>query len=259
MSTTLIAVVEDEIELAEGLGLWLRQTGADVEVFNSGEAFLRRAAETSFSLVLCDWMMPGLDGVDMVRRLRELMKQTMPVLMLTSRTTERDIADGLAAGADDYVIKPVSKAVLLAKINALMRRQLWLSRPNAVGGVEIFGDYVFDPLNTTVKVRGEAVALTLKEFELARLLFRTPEKVFTRVELAKQVWPMNAVAADTRTINVHVHNVRRKLKLHEPAAPRIKQVYGVGYVLTRFAPTEGETEESEPGVHSCHLGILVAA
>jgi DNA-binding response OmpR family regulator len=249
MSKTHIAVIEDEHEVAQGIATWLRQLGADVEVFTSGVAFLTRVDTVAFDLVVCDWVMPEIEGVDLVRQLRELKRQTMPVLMLTSRTTERDIVEGLTAGADDYLLKPVAKAVFQAKANALLRRQVWLTKPTAVGGVEIFGDYVFEPLGTMVRVRGEAVTLTLKEFELARILFRTPEKVFSRVELAKQVWPMNAVAADTRTINVHVHNVRRKLGLNTPGAPRIRQVYGVGYVLTRDSSGD-DTEESEPVLHS---------
>lgn len=236
MCANQIAIIDDEPEIANAIAHLLLPTGLSVEVFNSAAAFLERLDSTTFQLVICDWVMPEMDGIRLIRRLRRTLEVKFPILMLTSRSGEADIVTGLNAGADDYVAKPVSKEMLHARVTALLRREDWRLRQHVVGDVMYFGEYALDPANNTVAFGGATIEMSIKEFKLAELLFANPEKVYSRQMIADTVWGAGAgaIVADTKTINTHMYMLRKKLKLNTDGLSglQLRQVYGIGYVLT---------------------------
>jgi two-component system, OmpR family, phosphate regulon response regulator PhoB len=244
MLSKKIAIVDDEAEIANAIAHLLATTGLTVEVFNSAAAILERLKTTTFSLVICDWTMPEMDGIHLIGRLRRNSDVKFPILMLTSRSGEADIVAGLNAGADDYIAKPVSKDMLCARVTALLRRDEWRLREHVVGDVMHFGEYALDPVSNTIAFSGESVEMSIKEFKLAQLLFANPEKVYSRQMIADTVWGAGACAivADTKTINTHMYMLRKKLKLNASGLSglQLRQVYGIGYVLTSG---RGRTEE----------------
>jgi DNA-binding response OmpR family regulator len=188
---------------------------------------LKRADAQSPDLVVLDIMLPGLDGLEVCRELRS--RAPVPVIMLTARGTEEDRVVGLELGADDYVAKPFSPRELTARVKAVLRRansQL----PEADGTIEA-GDLGIDLGAREVRVRGELLALTAREFELLAFVARQPRRVFRREELLEHVW--GYTYGDTSTVTVHIRRLREKIE-DDPSAPRhLATVWGVGY---RFDP-----------------------
>ena len=246
-----IAVIDDDADIASAIGVMLSAMTAFVDVFTSARDFLAKteSAGVTYDLLVCDWSMPELDGIALMRNLRSGVGDcykamtNMPVLFLTSRFSEAEIVEALAAGADDFLIKPVSGHMLRARAHAILRRQHWTTSIKPVGSTCQMHGFGFNSVDNSVVFESqhgrESVALSQKEFLLAKLLFENPGKVFSRDSLAEKIWQINPVAADTRTINSHVHMVRRKLRLSngtnavdDTNRVAISQVYGVGYVLS---------------------------
>lgn len=224
-----ILVVEDETKLADALARGLRREGYDVEWAATGEAGAARIAGGSFAAVILDWMLPGREGVEVLKALRGQGDAT-PVLLLTARDAVEDRVAGLDAGADDYLVKPFAFAELSARLRALLRR----------GAAEptLFreGDLELDALTRRV-VRGPRVLdLTLREFDLLHYLLRHRGGVVSRAMLARDVWRETARATPLdNVIDVHVARLRRKLD-PEPFPPLLHTVRGVGFVLSERAP-----------------------
>jgi len=244
MLPSKIAVIDDEPEIANAIAHLLAPSGSSVDVFTSAATFLAHLESTTYSLVICDWAMPEMDGIRLIGSLRRTLEAKFPILMLTSRSSEADIVAGLSAGADDYITKPVSKDMLHARVTALLRREDWRLRQHVVGDVMHFGAYALDPANNTAAFDGASVELSIKEFKLAELLFTNTEKVYSRQMIADTVWGAgaSAVVADTKTINTHMYMLRKKLRLNADGRSglQLRQVYGIGYVLTRG---RGRTEQ----------------
>ncbi len=220
-----ILVVDDDATVAEVVERYLRREGYEVETVGDGRLALDRALADPPDLVVLDLMLPGIDGLDVCRRLRAL--APVPVIMLTARGEESDRVVGLELGADDYVAKPFSPKELVARVRAVLRRATGpLGPPN---GPAIYED---DDLRVDVSARqatigGEVVGLTAREFELLAFLMRHPRQAFRREELMAQVWGTRY--GDTSTITVHVRRLREKVE-PDPANPsRIATVWGVGY------------------------------
>ncbi|SNC73630.1 two-component system, OmpR family, response regulator RegX3 [Kytococcus aerolatus] len=219
-----ILIVEDEPSFSEPLSYLLGREGFDVAVVEDGaeamESFQRRAAD----LVLLDVMLPGMSGVDVCRELRRT--SSVPVIMLTAKDSEVDKVVGLEIGADDYVTKPYSSRELLARIKAVLRRrgeaEIADDQTVAAGGVELDAD------SHVVVVRGEQIAMPLKEFELLEFLMRNSGRVLTRSQLIDRVWGSDYVG-DTKTLDVHIKRVRGKVE-EDPSRPRlITTIRGLGY------------------------------
>jgi two-component system, OmpR family, alkaline phosphatase synthesis response regulator PhoP len=224
-----ILVVEDNANLAYGLATSLELEGHQVVLAEEGAAGLRALREHRPELVILDLMLPGMDGYRVLKTLRE-QGETVPVLILTARGEEADKVLGFRLGADDYVTKPFGLLELLARVAALLRRAG--AQSAAAPETVRFGEVEVDPGSRLVRRRGEEVPLTPKEFDLLWALLRRRGGVAARLELLAEVWGHRA-AVMTRTVDMHVAQLRRKLE-EDPAAPRhIVTVWKAGY---RLAP-----------------------
>jgi two-component system, OmpR family, response regulator RegX3 len=225
-----ILLVEDERAISEPLVPALEREGFDVQLAENAADALRRFQERQPDLVLLDVMLPDGDGRDVLRTLRQTSR--VPVVMLTARSEEMDRVLGLELGADDYVTKPFSGAELVARIRAVLRRSA--AAPAATSSLLAAGDLVLNLDTRTLTQAGEPVDLTVKEFELLRLLLEHAGKVVRREKLIADVWDTNWFGS-TKTLDVHVSALRRKLG-DDPAAPRyIHTARGIGF---RFASSD---------------------
>jgi len=223
----LILVVDDEQSYRDALSVALQREGFLVETAADGAEALARFEATHPALVLLDVMLPQMSGIDVCRELRA--RSTVPIIMVTARNAEIDAVVGLEVGADDYVTKPFRLRELVARVRASMRRAPSATH-DANGGPEVveIGDVRLDVGRHEVLVRGDLVALPLKEFELLELLLVNAGRVLTRDALIDGVWGPNYYG-DTKTLDVHVKRLRAKIE-PDPAQPtRIVTVRGVGY------------------------------
>ena len=229
---TTVLVVEDEESFVEALVVGLQREGFRVEVARDGAEALERFEEVQPDLVLLDVMLPRLSGIDVCRRIRTT--SNVPIIMVTAKASEIDTVVGLEVGADDYVAKPYRIRELVARMRAALRRSDE-RRPDEVdldADVLEVGDVRMDVDRHEVEVRGEPVALPLKEFELLELLLSNAGRVLTRDTLISRVWGADYVG-DTKTLDVHVKRLRSKIE-DDPAAPtRIVTIRGLGYKYER--------------------------
>jgi DNA-binding response OmpR family regulator len=232
-----ILIIEDDRDIARLVEMHLRDEGYQVEVARDGDTGLARALAQDFDLIVLDLMLPGVDGIDICRRVRARSAST-PILMLTSRSSELDRVLGLEIGADDYLTKPFSVRELLARVKALLRRVEAL-KTGASGpprSVVRAGGLVIDPDKRSVVRNGEAVSLTAKEFDLLFRFASHPGRVYTRAELLDLVWGYGYEGYE-HTVNSHINRLRSKIEA-DPSVPRyIVSVRGVGY---KFAESDGE-------------------
>jgi DNA-binding response OmpR family regulator len=224
-----ILVVEDETSVGDILRLYLTRAGYQVTVIRDGAKALERLQEWLPSLLILDVMLPGVDGWEITRRLREFSE--VPIILLTARREEIDRIGGLELGADDYVVKPFSPQEVVSRVRAVLRRTRSKDDDEDRSPL-IFGDLVISPQLRLVQVNGAERALTVKEFDLLLLLARNARQVYTRDQLLDRVWEMNDFI-DPGTVTVHIRRLREKIEA-DPANPRhIMTVWGVGY---RFEP-----------------------
>ena len=216
-----VLVVDDDLALAEMLGFVLRTVGLEVSHVADGSGALAAFRESRPDLVLLDVMLPGIDGLEVCRRIRA--ESGVPIVMLTARTDTVDVVVGLESGADDYVVKPFKPQELIARVRARLRRD------NEVEPERLtIGDLSIDVAGHSVKRGDESLNLTPLEFDLLVALARKPWQVFTREVLLEQVWGYRH-AGDTRLVNVHVQRLRSKIE-KDPEKPEIVvTVRGVGY------------------------------
>jgi two-component system response regulator MtrA len=220
-----ILLIEDDPLVRRGLQLALHRHGHDVRTAETGEDGLRELRASMPDLVVLDLMLPGIDGFEVCRRVRAVSE--VPVIMLTARGDDFDVVGGLAAGADDYVVKPARPTVLDARIRAVLRRAT-----SAPDGVRVHRDLHIDATALTVSCQGEPVALTPTELRLLLTLSRTPGRVFTRQQLLEEVWEHDYLG-DSRLVDNCVQRLRAKIET-SPAAPEyVQTVRGFGY---RFGP-----------------------
>jgi DNA-binding response OmpR family regulator len=218
-----VLVVDDEPMVREVLARYLSRYGFTVDVAEDGERALSRFTETEPDLVLLDLMLPKVDGYEVFRQLRE--RAGTPVIMLTARGEETDRIVGLELGADDYVTKPFSPREVLARVHAVLRRSAATSEGPSV--LEL-GDLEIDVDRREARLRGEAVRLTRKEFDLLHHLASNPGVTFTRTRLLEDVWDF-AWDGDSATVTVHIRRLREKIE-DDPSDPkRLVTVWGVGY------------------------------
>lgn len=221
---TRVLVVEDEESFSEPLAYMLRREGFEVDVAATGPDALDQFDRRGTDVVLLDLMLPGLSGTEVCRTLRT--KSAVPIIMLTARDSEIDKVVGLELGADDYVTKPFSSRELVARIRAVLRRRTEPEGP-ATSTIEA-GPVRVDVDRHVVTVRGNEVALPLKEFDLLELLIRNSGRVLTRAQLVDRVWGADYVG-DTKTLDVHVKRLRAKIE-PDPGNPQhLVTVRGLGY------------------------------
>lgn len=223
MTRQRILVVDDDRMVAEVVTRYLEREGFEVTALGDGAAALDVAARDLPDLVVLDLMLPGMDGLEVCRRLRAL--APIPVVMLTARGEETDRITGLELGADDYLAKPFSPRELMLRVQAVLRRSAGPAAGPA--GVLTAGDLVVDVPAREVRIAGEPVALTVREFDLLAFLVRHPRQAFGRAALLEQVWGYSF--GDQSTVTVHVRRLREKIEA-DPAKPaRLVTVWGVGY------------------------------
>ena len=219
-----ILVVEDEHELAALIRRQLEGAGHNALVAHDGQTALLIAAQVHPDLLILDWMLPGLDGLTVMRRLRE--RSSVPVLMLTARDDEADRVLGLEVGADDYMTKPFSLRELLARVRAILRRVELLTRPSVEIAAPLVLDRLrIDPVARRVELDGELLELTVKEYDLLLLFVRHPGRSFSRAYLLDTIWGADYEGGD-RSVDTHIVRLRRKLGA---LGERIATVWGVGY------------------------------
>ncbi|HEY7137298.1 MAG TPA: response regulator transcription factor [Acidimicrobiia bacterium] len=224
-----VLVVEDDPNVAEVVLRYLDREGFDTVGVADGNEALERAESDPPDIVVLDLMLPGLDGLEVCRRLRE--RTPVPVIMLTARGEEDDRITGFEVGADDYVSKPFSPRELTARVKAVLRRASAPSIPGVPSEPLVAGDLVVDPSAHEVRRNGELVSLTAREFDLLCFLAQRPRRVHRREELLEHVW--GYTYGDSSTVTVHIRRLREKLE-RDPSAPaHITTVWGVGY---RFDP-----------------------
>jgi DNA-binding response OmpR family regulator len=225
-----ILVVEDEERLARLISRVLREEGYAVETEANGRQALMRALAGDYDLLIVDWMLPELSGVQLVKRLRAAEVGT-PTIMLTARDQIEDRVEGLDAGADDYLPKPFAFPELLARVRALARRPWGEERDGAILGA---GDVTLDPVRHVVRHRGETVDLTAKEFALLATLLQRPGQVFTRPVLLDTVWGASPEVY-ANVVDLYISYLRKKLD-GDGETSHIRTVRGVGYT---FEPQPG--------------------
>ncbi|KAF0091555.1 MAG: two-component system OmpR family alkaline phosphatase synthesis response regulator PhoP [Fusobacteria bacterium] len=221
MSKELIYVVDDEENIRELIEYNLKKAGYIVKCFADGTSFLETLQDSIPDLVCLDVMLPDYDGLDLCKKIRTSKRlKSLPIILLTAKTTEFDTIIGLESGADDYIGKPFSVNELIARIRSLLRRTI--AAPIEKSDVAI-GNLIIDIEKRTVTINEKLVELTLKEFELLNLLANGNGKVFTRNELLEKIWGYDYYG-DTRTVDVHIHSLRKII-----GDEYILTVRGVGY------------------------------
>ena len=235
-----VLVVEDDEQIRDGIEIYLKSQGYEVSKAADGIEGLAVLKEKEIHLAIIDVMMPRMDGIHMVMRLRK--EYDFPVIMLSAKSEEVDKIMGLNMGADDYVTKPFQPLELLARVNSHLRRyKRFLEMTSQgkeepenvyrIGGIELNED------TKEVLVDGEPVKMTPMEFKILALLMRSPGRVFSAEEIYERVWKEEAIATDT--VMVHIRNLREKIEI-DPKKPRyIKVVWGVGYKIEKQEKGEG--------------------
>lgn len=224
-----ILVVEDDPKTAASLQLYLEHSGYRVLQADTGRKGLEVARQDGPDLIILDWLLPELSGIEVCRALRQ--ESSIPILMLTARTTEEDRLRGLNLGADDYVTKPFSLREIVARVRAVLRRAGSLG--DLGPAVLTRGDITLERKRHKTTVGGKPVALTATEFRLLDILMRSPGRVFTRDELVEQALGRSSDSLD-RTVDVHVKNLRAKLERAGMKPSAISTVHGVGYGLSEL-------------------------
>jgi DNA-binding response OmpR family regulator len=220
-----IVVIEDEPNVAEVVGLYLRRAGYDVVLYSDGKIALEELEKGLPMLVILDLMLPGKDGWSVTRWLRE--RSEVPIIILTARIEEMDRIAGLEMGADDYVMKPFSPQELVSRVRAVLRR-VRSTQPKENEEVIIYNGLSINPVSRIITLDSNPINLTAKEFDLLLFLARNPQRVFTRDQLLDQVWGTTSYI-DQETVTVHIRRLREKLETHPGNVKFLHTVWGVGY------------------------------
>ena len=224
-----IAILEDDPDQLALLRRWISDDGHDVHGWLSGREAMKQAGRESFDLFMLDWQVPDVSGAEVLKWLRANVSKTVPVLFVTVRDSEQDIVFALENGADDYMVKPVRRQELIARVRALLRRAYPIEEQKQLS----FPPFEIDIQRSEVRKNGTKIDLTPKEFELTVTLFRNMGRLLSRGHLQETVWGRSADLA-TRTVDTHVSQVRKKLDLKPESGYRVVPVYNYGYRLERL-------------------------
>lgn len=222
-----ILIIEDEVSIAELEKDYLELSGFEVDMEHSGDTGLDKALKNDFDLIILDLMLPGMDGFEICRRIRE--QKNIPVLMVSAKKEDIDKIRGLGMGADDYITKPFSPSELVARVKAHLARyeRLIGSAVKTNDVIEIRGLKI-DKTARRVYVNGEEKAFTTKEFDLLTFLAENPNHVFKKKELFNKIWDMESVG-DIATVTVHIKKIREKIEFNTSKPQYIETIWGVGY------------------------------
>jgi len=234
-----IALLEDDRSQAELIRMWLQDAEHDCQTFELGKQLIRELGRDTYDLLVLDWMLPDIEGIEVLRWIREHIDWPIPILFVTGRDTESDIVAALESGADDYMSKPVKRLEMLARIKAISRRAISQDEPQME-----FGDYLIDTNLRNVYLQGKPIELTQKEFDLVLFLFRCAGRVLSRGHILESVWGRSP-DINTRTVDTHISRIRNKLDLRAGHGWQLRAVYQHGYRLEPSEPLQTPTGASE--------------
>ncbi|QXM06617.1 response regulator transcription factor [Crassaminicella indica] len=224
-----ILVVEDDEAINQLICTTLKKAGYRVDAAMDGEEALLKYKEKNYHMILLDLMIPKIDGIEVMRRIR--VESIVPIIILSARDEEIDKILGLRMGADDYMIKPFSTAELLARVGSTIRRSFYFKESSIAKEEKIiYGDISLDVNNYEVRKKGEKLALTRKEFEILKLFFKNPNRVFTKQQIFQHVWRDDYIG-DENTVMVHIRRLRSKIEENSSNPKIIVTVWGIGYKL----------------------------
>lgn len=223
-----IVILEDDRDQADLLTAWLDAAGHQTQVYKDGPAFIRAYTKDSYDLVLLDWMVPGLSGIEVLKHLRSQIDSVVPVVFITQKDKEEDIVQALEAGADDFMTKPIRQMETMARVNAIARR-VGYGEENTSETYDK-APYLIDTRLRLVTLNGETIEMTQKEYELTLFLFKNIGRVISRGHLLEMVWGTSS-KLNTRTVDTHISRLRSKLKLDEQEFWQLTSVYRHGYRL----------------------------
>jgi DNA-binding response OmpR family regulator len=225
-----IVLIDDDKNVTNTVSTWLLECGYEVSVFNEPHRYIRSLGEVSAQLILLDWWMPTVNGPELLNQLRDHFHIQCPVIFITSMDDAQSIVRGLDSGADDYIVKPLVKEVLLARVRAVMRRGIKTAAAPREGNI-VEGPYQLNLRQRSLTLLDTSIHLTPKEFELAWLLFSHIDQFLPKREALARLWGKND-EIDTHTLAQHIYALKKKLKLSEQGYA-ISVVYGSGYRLER--------------------------
>ncbi|MEC7816985.1 MAG: response regulator transcription factor [Pseudomonadota bacterium] len=239
-----IALLEDEPEQAQRIQSILVERGHQCDPFQTGQSFLGAVLHRSYDLMILDWQIPDMTGIDVLKQVRSQLNWAIPAIFLTQRDSEADIVQALDAGADDYLAKPARAAELVARINALARR----SNPETEKEVLVYGPFEVNTHHRSINLHGEPLTLTDKDFDLTLFLFQNQGRLLTREMLLERVWGLTR-DINTRTVDTHMSRLRRRLGLNPENGFRIKTIYQRGYRLEAIKAAELTDVEDDQTAH----------
>ncbi|HFD88282.1 MAG TPA: response regulator transcription factor [Gammaproteobacteria bacterium] len=230
-----IAYLEDDQDQIRLISLWLDEAGHQVSAFQSGRDLVRVLRSESFDLIILDWMVPDMDGLEVLDWTRSHYDWNIPILFCTQRDNEEDVVKALEAGADDYMEKPLKQKELLARVGALQRRaQLGLNNTQTLD----FAPYRIDLASRAISLNGEWIDLTQKEYDLAVFLFKNLGRAISRGHILDTVWGMSP-DLNTRTVDTHISRLRKKLHFNQDTGWGLSSIYQHGYRLDQIKPDAG--------------------
>ena len=227
-----VAILEDDPDQAELTRRWLTNAEYSVDCFADGVSFLRAVRRESFDLYVLDWVLPDLSGIEVLKKLRSEMSDFTPVVIVTARNEEQSVVRGLEVGADDYLVKPVRQAELVARLTAILRRTAGLS--GGEGKLDVT-PYAINTSSKSVKLREATISLTNREFELAHFLFRNAGKMLSRSHILEAIWGIENRSVSTRTVDTHMSRLRKKLDLRDENGWKLSAIYQHGYRLEKIS------------------------
>lgn len=235
-----IAALDDESCQLELIQHTMSGIGHECHGFEDGRSLLRELRQQTYDLLILDWSLPDVQGPNVVRWIRQDLNSRLPILFVTNRREEADMVEGLAAGADDFMVKPIRIAELEARVKALLRRAYPLQHEAEL----VFGPYHFFPHSRTLQVSGELVELKHREYELALFLFQNLGRLLSREHLREAVWGLGA-ETPSRSLDTHISRLRTKLDLRPANGFLLSAIYGLGY---RLEAIEADALSAMPGM-----------
>ena len=226
-----IALLEDDLDQAALMVGWLERAGHKPAHFDNSKEFLRNVLRESYDLLMLDWLLPSMNGLEVLQRVRESGKNNTPVLFITAKDAEADIVEALEAGADDYMSKPLRSGEMLARVEALIRRAYGNRKAEQLPQT---APYVFDVKRKRVLLGDDEIELTHREFDLALFMFRHAGSVVSRSHILESIWGMHGAELNTRTVDTHISRLRKKLQINESTGWRLSAIYQHGYRLEKL-------------------------
>lgn len=225
-----IAYLEDDLDQAAVVKGWLENAGHNVLHFSASKDFLKSVGRDSYDLMILDWLLPEVSGIDVMSHVRNTLKAYIPILFVTQKDQELDVVEALEKGADDFMAKPIRKLELLARIHSVTRRVLGMNEDKLPEA----SPYTFRSDSTCVELGEELIELTHREYDLARFLFSRAGRVVSRAHILQSIWGFTTMDMNTRTVDTHISRLRKKLRINQENGWNLSAIYQHGYRLEKL-------------------------